>query len=166
MNIRMTRGRNALGSAAVLAALTVTATLAAAAEIRVVSGGAPREALAVLTPAFEKRTGHTVMYKIAVPTAQSLDAGEKTDMVLMPVPVIDAFVKAGKMRAEGRAVMGLLGSSVVVKQGAVQPDISTPDSFRKTLLDARSVADAKSEGLVKAAIERAGIRGAVVAPPE
>lgn len=145
MNIRMTRGWNALGSAAVLAALTVTATLAAAAEIRVTSGGAPRDALAVLTPAFEKQTGHTVMYKIAVPTAQSLDAGEKTDMVLMPVPVIDAFVKAGKMRAEGRAVMGLLGSSVVVKQGAVQPDISTPDSFRKTLLDARSVAHSPAQ---------------------
>jgi polar amino acid transport system substrate-binding protein len=28
------------------------------------------------------------------------------------------------------------------------------------------IEDAKSEGLVKAAIERAGIRGAVVAPPE
>jgi polar amino acid transport system substrate-binding protein len=28
----------------------------------------------------------------------------------------------------------------------------------------RFIADAKSEGLVKAAIERAGIRGAVVAP--
>lgn len=123
----------------------MTATLASATEIHVTSGGAPRPALAVLTPAFEKQTGHTVIYKIEVPTAQSLDAGGRTDMALMPVPVIDAFVKAGKMRAEGRAVMGLIGSSVVMKQGAVQPDISTPESFRKALLDAQSVAHSPAQ---------------------
>ena len=132
-------------SVAVWSALTLTAMLASAAEIRVTSGGAPREALMALTPAFEKRTGHTVTYRFEVPTTRSLDAGEKTDMVVMPVPVIDAFVKTGKMRAEGRAVMGLIGSSVVVKQGAVQPDISTPDSFRNTLLNARSVVHSPAE---------------------
>jgi molybdate transport system substrate-binding protein len=141
MKINMARGRNALGCAVALAALTMTATGSSAAEIRVMSGGAPQEALAVLTPEFEKQTGHTVKYKFAVVTAlrQALEAGEKTDMVLMPVPVIDAFVKSGKMRAEGRATLGQVGVMVIVKQGAAQPDISTPESFRKALLDARSV---------------------------
>jgi molybdate transport system substrate-binding protein len=141
MKISITNGRNTLGSVIVLAGLTVTAMSASAAEIRVMSGGAPQGALAVLTPEFEKQTGHTVKYKVAVYSAlrQALDAGEKTDMVLMPVPMIDSYVKAGKMRAEGRATLGQVGVTVIVRQGAAQPDISTPESFRMTLLDARSV---------------------------
>lgn len=144
MKISMARERNTVASVIAVAALTMAATLASAAEIRVMSGGAPQEALAVLTPEFEKQTGHTVKYRFAVVTAlrQALDAGEKTDMVLMPVPVIDAYVKAGKMLADGRATLGQVGVTVIVRQGAAQPDISTPESFRKTLLDARSVVHA------------------------
>ncbi len=105
------------------------------------SGGAPQEALAVLTPQFEKQTGHKVTFTFAVVTAlrQKLDAGNKTDMVLMPVPVIDSYVKSGKMRADGRATLGTVGITVIVRQGAGTPDISTAEAFRKALLDARSV---------------------------
>lgn len=131
----------AFGSVVALVTLTMTATLASAAEIRIMSGGAPQEALAVLTPEFEKQTGHTVKYTFAVVTAlrQKLDAGEKTDMVLMPVQIIDTYVKSGRMLADGRAALGQVGITVIVKQGAALPDISTPASFTKTLLDARSV---------------------------
>jgi molybdate transport system substrate-binding protein len=141
MKIGTARRACALGAAAGLATLTMTAALATAAEIRVMSGGAPQQALAVLTPLFEKQTGNTVTYKFAVITAlrQALDAGEKTDLAIMPAPVIDAYVNAGKMQADGRAALGQVGVTVIVKQGAAQPDISTPESFRKALLDARSV---------------------------
>jgi len=127
-----------------LSALIVAATETRAAEIRVLSGGAPKEALAVLTPEFEKQTGHKVRYTFGVVTVlrQKLDAGEKTDMVMMPVPIIDAYVKSGKMRAEGRAALGGVGIYVIVRQGAAIPDISTPEAFRKALLDARSVVHA------------------------
>jgi molybdate transport system substrate-binding protein len=141
MKIAMTSGACSLICVAGLAALIMTATFAAAAEIHVMSGGSPQQALAVLTPQFEKQTGNTVTYKFAVVTAlrQALDAGEKTDMALLPAPLIDAYVKAGKMQADGRATLGQVGVSVIVKQGAVPPDIATLESFRKTLLDARSV---------------------------
>jgi molybdate transport system substrate-binding protein len=144
MTISMTTARNSLCSVVMLAALTMTDKSISAAEISVMSGGAPQEALAVLTPQFEKQTGHAVKYSFAVITAlkQRLDAGEKADMVLLPVPVIEAYVKAGKMRADGWAALGNIGVIVIVKQGAPLPDISTPDSFRKALLDARSVVHA------------------------
>jgi molybdate transport system substrate-binding protein len=121
--------------------LTMTTKSAPAAEIRVMSGGAPQQVLAVLTPEFEKQTGHTVKFSFAVITAlrQRLDAGEKTDMVLLPVPVIEAYVKAGKMRADGWAALGNVGIVVIVKEGAPPPDISTPDRFRDALLQARAV---------------------------
>jgi molybdate transport system substrate-binding protein len=144
MKIGMEIGLSALGPMVMLAALTMTAARASGAEIHVMSGGAPQGVLAVLTPEFEKQTGHTVKYTFAVVTAlrQKLDAGEKADMVLLPVPVIDAYVKAGKMRAEGRATLGQVGVTVIVRQGAPRPDISTPENFRKALLDARTVVHA------------------------
>jgi molybdate transport system substrate-binding protein len=112
-----------------------------AADIKIMSGGAPQQVLAVLTPEFEKQTGNHVQYKFEVLAAlqKRLEAGETPDMVLMPVQMIDGYVKSGKMRADGRASLGRLGIIVVVKQGAPKPDISTVESFRKTLLDARSV---------------------------
>ena len=72
---------------AYLAALSVTASIVTATscgagDIRVLSGGAPKHALAVLTPEFEKLTGHKVQFTFLVPSAirQNLAAGEKPDM--------------------------------------------------------------------------------------
>ena len=56
-------------------------------DIRVFSGGAPKEALNVLTPEFEQRTGHSVHYTYAVISEiqKKLAAGDTPDMVFMPV---------------------------------------------------------------------------------
>jgi molybdate transport system substrate-binding protein len=115
-----------------------------AADLHVMTGGAPQEALAVLTPAFENRTGHKVTYTVAVVTAlqEKLARGERADVVLMPVPVIDNLVQAGALRPDNRATLGELGISVIVRQGAPMPDIATPERFRQALLDARSVVHA------------------------
>src|SRR3954463_3286729 len=114
------------------------------ADRRVMSGGAPQDVLAVLTPEFERQTGHKVTYPFAVVTAlqQRLARGEKTDVALMPVPVIDNLVQAGTLQAENRATLGVLGVSVIVRQGAAKPEISTPDRLRQALLEARSVVHA------------------------
>src|SRR4051812_24249823 len=114
------------------------------ADLRVMSGGAPQEALATLTPEFENQIGHKVTFTFAVITAlqQRLAKGEKTDVVLMPVPVIDQLVQAGSLRAENRTTLGVLGISVIVRQGTAKPDISTPDRLRQALLDAHSVVHA------------------------
>ena len=114
------------------------------ADLRVMSGGAPQEVVAALTPEFENRTGHKATFTFAVITAlqERLAKGEKTDVVLMPVPVIDKLVQAGTLRADDRTTLGVLGISVIVRQGAAKPDISTPDRLRQALLDARSVVHA------------------------
>ena len=95
------------------------------------SGGAPKEVLAVLTPEFEKKTGHKVHLTYIVISAiqQKLSAGEKPDMVLMPVPAIDARVKDGILRGDARAALGTVRIALVVREGAAVPDISTMDDF-------------------------------------
>lgn len=151
-----------------VAASIVTATSCFAGDIRVFSAGAPREALAILTPEFEQQTGHKVRFIFLVPSEirQKLAAGEKPDMVIVPVPNLDTLIKAGTLKSEPRQVLGSIGIAMVVHQGAALPDISTPEKFQKVLLDARSVVyanpkDTPSGAHIVRVIEQLGIAEAM-----
>src|SRR5947209_16705397 len=112
----------------ILAALaSMLGSVAVAAEIHVMTGGAPKEVLAVLTPMFEQQTGHKVHFTYIVIRAmqQKLAAGEKPDMVLMPVPAIDAQAKNGVLRGDARATLGTVRVGLIVREGAPKPDITT-----------------------------------------
>jgi molybdate transport system substrate-binding protein len=113
-------------------------------DIRVYSGGAPKEALAVLTPRFEAQSGHKVHYSYAVISElqKKLAAGDIPDMLVIPVPALDGLVKAGTVKAAPRGVLGSVGIGVIVREGAPQPDISTPEAFKNALLNARAVVHA------------------------
>jgi molybdate transport system substrate-binding protein len=122
----------------------VTSMSASAAEIHVMSGGAPQEVFKLLTPKFEVQTGKKVKFTYAVISVlrEKLAAGENADVLVLPVPVLDGFAKDGKLRADGRATFGTVGTSVAVKEGALRPDISTKEKFRDAMLAARSVVHA------------------------
>src|SRR3954451_11563620 len=125
-----------------LAALaSISGSTALAADIHVMTGGAPKEILGVLTPEFEKQTGHKVHFTYIVIAAiqQKLSSGEKPDMVLMPVPAIDARVKDGILRGDARAALGTVRIGLIVREGAKPPNIATLDLFKKAMLDAKSV---------------------------
>jgi molybdate transport system substrate-binding protein len=108
------------------------------------SGGAPKEVFALLTPQFERQTGHRVKFTYAVITAlrEKLAAGEKADVLVLPAPVLDGLAGDGKVRADSRAIFGTVGLGVVVKDGARRPDISSKEKFRNAMLAARSVVHA------------------------
>jgi molybdate transport system substrate-binding protein len=114
------------------------------ADIHVMTGGAPKEVLGVLTPEFEKQTGHRVHFSYTVITAmqQKLAAGERPDVVLMPVPAIEARVKDGTVRGDAWAKLGIVNIGLVVREGAAKPDISTLESFKAAMLGAKSVVHA------------------------
>lgn len=128
----------------VLAAGLVTSMSAAASEIRVMSGGAPQEVFVLLTPKFEQQSGNkvTFVYEVITALREKIAAGEKADVLVMPVPVLDGYAKDGKVRADARATFGTVGIVVVVKEGAPRPDISTKEKFREAMLAARSVVHA------------------------
>jgi molybdate transport system substrate-binding protein len=112
-----------------------------AAEITIMSGGAPKEALAILIPQFEKLTGHhiKVTYAVIAALQQKLAAGEIPDMVLLPTSAIAELARAGTLKSEGSAPFGTIQVVVVVRDGAPRPDISTPQAFRSALLGAHSI---------------------------
>ena len=126
---------------AAFALLLLNVTSSTAADLRVYSGGAPQETLKLLGPAFEQATGHRLDYTFAIVGAirQRLEAGEKADVVLLPVPLIEALEKSGKVRAGSRSMLARVGIAIVVREGAPKPDVSTPKALRATLMRARAI---------------------------
>jgi molybdate transport system substrate-binding protein len=115
---------------------------ATSADIHVFSGGGPQEALRHLSPEFERATGHRVefTFRLVTEIQQKLAAGEKADVVLLPVPLIAAIEKHVPLRSEGRIVLARVGVGVIARQGATPPDISTAEAVRKLLVNARAIA--------------------------
>ena len=117
------------------------APLAGAADLAVFSAGAMEPGLRRLVPGFERETGHAVTLTIAVPNVlrQRVQAGESPDLLIAPPPVVDALSQTGRLRPEGRVVVGRVGVAVVVRSGAPVPDVSSPEALRRALLDCESL---------------------------
>jgi molybdate transport system substrate-binding protein len=161
--------RNAAMTVTLVLAICAAGAAAARAEIRVMSAGAVEEAVNLLAADFTKQGGEKVVATFGPNgTIQGkLAAGEAADIVILSSPAIAAMDKAAALLPGSRAEIGRVGVGVVVRQGAPQPDISTPDAFRKALLDARSVGytdpgkGASSGIYVAGLLQRLGIADAV-----
>ena len=115
---------------------------AQAADLRVMSGGGAQAVLQTLAPRFQSATGNNIELQFAVVGViqQRLMKGEKADVLVLPVPLIDAVEKAGVFRTQLRTIVGRIPIGVVVREGASAPDISRPDAVRQALMNSRSVA--------------------------
>jgi molybdate transport system substrate-binding protein len=134
---------------------------AGAAEIRVLSAGAVEFGLVKAAEQFQRETGHQVKFTFgtAPQLRQRLGAGEAADILVAPPALVEDFVKAGKVMAEGRAVVGKVGVGIAVREGAAAPDISSPEAFKQAVLDADSlVYNQASTGIYfEKLLERLGI---------
>ena len=114
------------------------------ATIRIMSGGAPKEIFLQLTPQFERQSGHKIDYVFAVMSAlrDKLAAGEKADVLVMPTNILDGYQKDNVVRAQGRAVLGLVSVNAVVRTGAAKPDLSTAEKVKQAMLNSRAITHA------------------------
>jgi molybdate transport system substrate-binding protein len=128
-----------LGAVAVLA---VSASMASAAEIKLISVGGAKVALDKIIAAYSKESGNTVnaTYGSPLTVPQKLAAGEVYDVVVEAAPAMDEFAKDGGVKADSRIKVARGGIGMAVAPTATPPDISTPAAFKKTLLDAKSIA--------------------------
>ena len=115
---------------------------AEAAEIKVLSGNGARAAVSELGARFERASGHRVAIRFEVNPAvkRRIEAGEAFDVAVLNPPVLDDLIKQGRIVADTRAVIGRSGIGVAVRAGAPKPDISSVEAFKRTLLDANTVA--------------------------
>jgi len=122
-------------------ALAATATLAAAAEIHVLSAAAVKGPLTATAAAFERDTGNRVVFEFT--TAGRVDAriagGERPDLIVNTRARLDALAAKGG-RAGAVRDLGTVRVGVAVRNGLPKSDVSTVEAFRAALVAARSVA--------------------------
>ena len=129
------------------AALPLAPRRAAAAELVVLSSGGLNAAYLLLAPDFGRATGHTLTTVNAssmgaAPDAipQRLARGEPADVLLLADGGLPPLVARGLVRPDSRVDIARSLIGLCVRAGAPVPDIATVDAFRRTLLDAASVA--------------------------
>src|SRR3954469_917173 len=138
--------RSILSFSAIMAlgfAFGITAgNTAGAAEIKLLCASALHPVIDALIPDFEKSSGHKIMvaYGTAGAVADRVQKGEAADIVLSSVPMIDRLQAQGKVAAGDRAIIAKVGVGVFVRNGAVKPDISSVDAFKRSMLTAKSIA--------------------------
>jgi len=125
-----------IGPMVLLGALTT----ASAAEIKVLNANALTIAMKELAADFTKETGNQVSFVGVSPgiVDQRIKAGEVYDLVINATASIEAFEKEGRWRAGTRRPLARVGIGVAVREG-VKVDLSTVDSTRKALLDAKTI---------------------------
>jgi molybdate transport system substrate-binding protein len=134
-----------------LSTLGVTALLlagkASAAEVHVMISAGFYGAYSELGPAFERASGHRLVTTRgpsmgdspeAIPTR--LVGGEAADVVILDGGAADELGKRGLVRADGKIEFARSLIGMVVRAGAVKPDIGSVEALRNTLLAAKSVA--------------------------
>jgi molybdate transport system substrate-binding protein len=116
--------------------------VASAAEINVLSVGAFRPALTDLGGQFERATGHKLLIKYDATGAvkRHIEAGEAFDVAILNVSQVDDLIKQGKIIGGSRADIARSGVGMFVRAGAARPDIGSVEAFKRTLLNAKSVA--------------------------
>jgi len=128
--------------AAIAVFLIAQAGLATAAEVKVFSTIGVQAALEELALKFEKATGNKldITWATAAILVKRVQAGETADLMVLTKQSLDALTKDNKASTGSDAILASSGMAVVVKKGSPKPDISTPDAFKQTLLNAKSIA--------------------------
>lgn len=145
-----------------LAAVFLQASLASAADLKLLSATGMRTALEDLVPHFERTTGHkvTIDYDASGGLKRKIDAGEPFDVGILTPVVMEDVIRAGKVAGATRATIGRSGMGVAARAGASKPAIDSPESFKRALLGAKSIAyapDGVSAAHFLRVVERFGI---------
>ncbi len=110
-------------------------------DIKVLSTNGVATLLHELAPQFERTKGHKVTIALG-PTARlkkEIGEGAAFDVAILTAEAVDDLIKHGKI-AGPRTDLAKSGVGMAVRAGARKPDIGTAEAFKRTLLDAKSVA--------------------------
>ena len=116
------------------------------AQLKVITSGGFAAAFQDIQPEFEKTSG----IKVTVSRGASQGSGPDTigaqlrrgvaaDVVIMSREGLDDLIKDGRIIAGSDANLGQTPLGMSVRAGAPKPDISTVESFKQTMLRAKSV---------------------------
>ncbi len=115
---------------------------AQAAEVKVMTANAVKQAYLELVSAFERSSGHkvTTIWGGTEEVAKRISGGEVVDIVIIAAPNIDRLILEGKLVSGSRADFAKSGVGIAVRTGLPKPDISSGEAVKRAVLAANSVA--------------------------
>jgi molybdate transport system substrate-binding protein len=129
-----------------MAALLLAGAVSAA-DIQVMISAGFYSVYSELGPAFERASGHRLITTRgpsmgdspeSIPTR--LARGETADVVILDGATADELARRGLVRADTKVELARSMIGMVVRAGAIKPDIGSVEAFRSTLLAAKSIA--------------------------
>lgn len=124
-----------------MSVLLVQTAASKAADIKLLCAIALQQLMENLGPKFEGATKHKLTTTIA-PLGQALKRlqdGEVYDLVILPQRGVEGLAKDGKVVASTATPIVVTRIGVAVRKSAAQPDISTSEAFKRSMLAAKSV---------------------------
>ena len=151
--MRAVLGKISRGVASVFCAVLCTIGAGNCAEITLGASGPLRGALGLLTPAFERQSGHkvNVLYASDMAARAATARGEDVDIAIIPGP-FDSILASGGVRVESRREIARGSVGLAVKARAERREISTMAGLRAVLLAARRIAVPDAQGALAGAI--------------
>ena len=135
-----------LSNLMVVAALLITGA-AVAADVNVMISAGFYQAYSELAPVFERNSGHHLVTTRGPSLGDSSEAipnrlkrGEPADVVIGVGASIDDLSRQGLVRGGSKVDLARSEIGMVVRAGAAKPDIGSVDTFRRTLIEAKSIA--------------------------
>ena len=130
--------KRSVQAAAVLVSLSWS-WAAQADTLKVLTAGAFKQVLTSVLPPFEA-SGHQVEVQndTVGGLLKRIEGGETFDLVIASPSALATLRKTGKVALDD-ADLARVGVGVAVKEGAAKPDITTVESFKQALLQARHV---------------------------
>ena len=142
---------------------------ALAAEVTVMSGGAVKSAFTDAAANWQKVSGNSVnaTYAPAGDLRKKIAAGERADIVIIPIENFAALEREGVIDVATRRDLAGVSIGAAVKKGAPIPDISTPEKLKAVLLSVKSLTymdperGTSGKHVDETVLPRLGIRDAV-----
>ena len=120
---------------------------ASAADLQVMISSGFHGVYSELAPAFERASGHHLVTIRGPSMGDSPEAiparlarGEAADVVILDGGAADELGKQGLVRSDSKVDLARSLIGMVVRNGAAKPDIGSVETFRSTLLAAKSIA--------------------------
>ena len=132
------------------------------ATLKVLTSNSMHAVMDELVPQFERASGHriSISYDPAKLMLSRIRSGETADVAILGSSVIDELANEGLIAPDTRVILARCGIGMAVRAGAARPDIGSVEAFKRTLLDAKSIAytiDGASGMHFAGLIERLGI---------
>jgi molybdate transport system substrate-binding protein len=110
-------------------------------QLTILSGGAAKAGLIAAMPSFETAAGAKVSADFAPMgrLTKALGDGAAPDVVVVTEEVLAEIGPKAWLLPDTATLVGRVGIGVAVNERAASPDISTPESFKATLLAAKSI---------------------------